>query len=49
MMLGAAKNLGASRVIVCSTNDEKLAKCKAEGADFVINSKKENVVEKVKG
>ncbi len=47
MMLDAAKNLGASRVIVCSTNDEKLAKCKAEGADFVINSKKEDVAAKV--
>lgn len=47
IMLGAARLLGASRVIVCSTNDEKLRKCRDEGADFVINSRTENVAEKV--
>ena len=47
MMVDAAKTLGASRVIVCSTNDEKIEICKKNGADFGINSKKENVAEKV--
>lgn len=47
IMVDAARNMGASRVIVCSTNDAKLEKMLAEGADFAINSTKENVVEKV--
>lgn len=43
IMSHAAKLLGATRVIVCSTNDEKLDKCLVEGADYRINSLKENV------
>lgn len=47
MMADAVRIMGASRVIVCSTNDEKLEKAIGNGADFAINSKTENVVEKV--
>ena len=47
IMVDAVRNMGASRVIVCSTNDAKREKMLAEGADFAINSKKEDVVAKV--
>ena len=47
MMADAARILGASRVIVCSTSDAKIEKCLAEGADYGINSKTENTVAKV--
>lgn len=48
MMIDAAKMLGASRVIACSTSDEKLKKVLAENADFGINSRTEDVALKVK-
>jgi threonine 3-dehydrogenase len=47
MMTDAAKNLGASRVIICSTSDDKIARALNESADFGVNSKTENVPEKV--
>lgn len=47
MMADAARTLGASRVIVCSTSDAKLQEVLACGADFGINSKSENVRERV--
>ena len=46
MMIDAAKNLGASRVIICSTSDAKIKQALAENADFGVNSKTEDVVAK---
>jgi len=48
MMADAVKLLGASRVIVCSTSDDKIKKCLDGGADFGINSRSEDAVAKVK-
>lgn len=43
MEIAILKNLGASKIIACSTNDEKLATAKSLGADFGINSRTEDV------
>ena len=43
-----AKYYGAGRVILVGRSDEKLKVAMQIGADFVINSKKENAVEKIK-
>ena len=47
IMIDAAKNLGASRVILCSTNDEKIERALSENADFGINSRREDVAARV--
>ncbi len=47
MIKDFAKMLGATRVIVCSTNDKKIQQCLDEGSDYGVNSKTEDVVAKV--
>jgi NADPH:quinone reductase-like Zn-dependent oxidoreductase len=42
-----AKALGASRVIATTTSDDKATHLTAAGADVVVNTKTENIVEKV--
>ena len=48
LMMQMAKLKGASTVIMCTTNDERAELAIRLGADYVINSKKENLVEKIK-
>lgn len=43
----ACKIKGASAVICCDINDESLERSKKFGADYTINSKKENIAERV--
>lgn len=47
IMADAARILGAGRVIVCSTKDDKIQQAIGYGADFGINSKTEDVRTKV--
>ena len=48
MAVAVAKTLGANPVILTGTRDNRLELGKKLGADYTINSKNENVVEKVK-
>lgn len=43
----ACKLKGAKTVICCDINDESLERSKAFGADYIINSKKENIAARV--
>jgi L-iditol 2-dehydrogenase len=43
-----AKALGASKVIACDLLDSRLTRAKEFGADFTVNSSKENLVDKVR-
>ena len=47
MMVHAAKTLGASRVMVSSTNDDKIKMLLEEGADFAVNSRKTDPVKEI--
>ena len=48
MVVGACRAHGAKRVIACDLFDEKLERAKAMGADDVVNSGREDVVEAVR-
>ena len=48
LMMQMAKIEGAAKVIMCATSDEKCKMALELGADYAINSKKENLVEKIK-
>ena len=48
LMMQMAKIEGAAKVIMCATNDEKCRMALELGADYAINSKTENLEEKIR-
>ena len=48
MTMLSCKARGASKIIVCDLEDIRLEKAKELGADYVINGRNENAVEKIK-
>lgn len=48
MTMLACKARGASQIIVCDLEDIRLDKAKELGADYVINGRRENAVERIK-
>lgn len=48
LMMQVAKLRGASTLIMCATNDERASLAIELGADYAINSKKENLVERIR-
>ena len=48
MTMLSCKARGASKIIVCDLEDVRLEKAKELGADYVINGRNENAVEKIK-
>ena len=47
IILQTCKNIGAT-VICCDINDESLERAKGYGADYIINSRRENIVDRVR-